>query len=739
MFRKAIIVSLAAWIVVSLAFARGADQEQANSRSSGNDCMSDERVVLDTFKEQGKASAMKLISELGDCRRDNAGLARREWLTGRIESEGAFDKAAIDLFRKAAVLDPNEKEYTKSLIWSLIEAKKLPEARGIAKSAAKKWEQEVEFLELADAPLSSYKTLSKGLRCRLLKEPGNFQLHLDLAKCLIHLRGLDEGFEEIATAVSQAPENIECKIYFLRYVGEFIANAKGAYELRSLVRERAESVLELIGQDRYLLRAFLLEAGIAAPDLYRCAASLYLRKYHYVPTAPYTVDNAFEMQIRSIPDYAAHNDVAKTATYVARVLEDMPKHSFVVMSTGNRFRREFASQVDRAAVQYQEIVLRRIVADGGIPKRIANDTERKIVEIWWAEISKLWGIYDIAIQRYSDGQQRLQFSINYVDNDPVAWTHLSQAAQNLDHRDLAISACNKAVKLAERDAHVAKDAPYWQFMALLQLNLRIDYIESARRAIALKAKDTFFNSLLLQDDLKRADHKQLAHDLEAYVNKNFCPADCRIIAQTGICQAVAADADSDATVIYARILPYFDPTDLTHCAVARGLVRSGRVQEAIKVISTAMEKNPKQAIYPKFRSSLWLIAGNRKNAEQDVRRAITLGDSGSSVERATHVACSLNGSLSEADLELLGRNTRVSRSNSKKVDPLREAEVCITQGHYRKAYDLAKKRLSEGCDRIRAIRIMAMALEASGDKKQAAELRDELVQGIQPTKTNKAR
>ena len=701
--------------------------------------MSDERVVLDAFKEQGKVSAMKLIRELGGCRRDNASLARRTWLAGRVEAESGANSRAIDLFRKAASLEPNEKEYSKSLIWSLIEGNKLSEGRAIAKSAAKKWGQEVEFLELADASVASYKTLSEELRSRILKEPENCRRHLDLARCLIHLRGLDEGFEEIVTAICQDPSSVECKIYLLRYVGEFIANAKGAYELKSLARKKAESVLELIGQDRNLLRTFLLEAGAAAPDIQRRTASLYLRKYHCVPTATYTVDNTFGTQVQSFPDYAAHNDRAKTAAYVAHILEQMPKHSFVVMFADKHFRGEFANQSDRAAAQYEEIVFRRLEADNSMTHRITNDCERRIVQVWWAEIAKLWGIQYIAIDRFSDAEKRLQYSIGIVSNDPVAWTHLSQAAQNLHHRDLAISACNRAAKLAERDVHIAKDAPYWQFMALLQLNLRIDYIESARRAIALKAKDTFLNNLLLQHDLKRADHKHLANDLEAYVNKNFCPADCRIIAQTGICQAVAANADSDATAIYEKILPYFDPTDLTHGAVARGFVKRGRVREAIKVISTAMERNPKQAIYPKFRSSLWLIAGNKKNAEQDVRRAITLGDRGFSMERARHVASSVKGSLSESDLELLGRNTSASRSDSKKVDPLREAEVCITQGHYREAYDLAKKRLSEGCERVRAIRIMAMALEASGDKKQAAELRDELVQGIQPTKTNKAR
>src|SRR5262249_33778341 len=154
---------------------------------------------------------------------------------------------------------------------------------------------------LANAPLSSYKALGEELRRSLLKDPENFQLHLNLARCLIHTRGLDEGFEEIATAVAQAPEAIECKIYLLRYLGQFTAHENRAYELKTLARKKAESVLELIGQDRNLLRTFMFEAGSVAPDLYRRVARLYEEKYHCVPTFPYTLDNTFEKQINAFP------------------------------------------------------------------------------------------------------------------------------------------------------------------------------------------------------------------------------------------------------------------------------------------------------------------------------------------------------------------------------------------------------------------------------------------------------
>ncbi|PWT98841.1 MAG: hypothetical protein C5B53_06205 [Candidatus Melainabacteria bacterium] len=702
MYRKAIILLLAAWSAGTISLAASADDKQTDTRGAG--------------------------------RPDNAGLAHRTWLAGRIQAESGSNTAALNLFEKAARLAPNEKEYSKSLIWALFEAKKLHGARAAARSAAKKWRDEIEFLELANAPSASYKLLAEELRSRLLKEPDDFQLHLDLARCLSHLRGLDEGFEEIMAAIALAPESLESKIHLLRYLGDFTANNKGAYELVRLTRIKAESLLDLVEQDRALLRTYVIESGQAAPKVCARATGIYFKKYHVIPQQPYDNDASFGELELALPGVVAQNDAKKTASFVLHLLEQAPKHSLILHIANIRIHRqvrnrEIVAQADQVMLTYQKNAYQTLVADNHCIDKLTNPLERRLAQVWRAEIGKVWGVYDIVLGRLADAEKWLKYSIDYVDNDPVTWVHLSQAAEALHHRELAISACDKAMKLAEQDPRCMNDASYWELVARLQSILGQDFGKSARKAFRLDPKE----NMVLMDDLRKRDFKQMANDLELYVSKGSCPADARTFAQTGIGQALAAKAESDAVAIYTKVSRYLDFTESIYCAVAGAYVKAGHVQSAIKVISTAIEKNPKEAIYRKFRSSLWLIDGNKKSAEQDVRIAVALGDSNFSMERALDVAKRLKGSLSDSDLELLGRKTNRIRSDPNKVDPLHEAEICITQGRYREAYDLAKKRLSEGCDRIRAIRIMAMAAEATGDKKQAAELRDQIVRTFHST------
>lgn len=209
---------------------------------------------------------------------DLAKQALSEWLEGNNYLQRGMDRDALKRYRSAVAKSPNEKRYTKSLIWTLQECGLEKEAVQISAKANSLWPDDVDLLDSSHAPASAYYKTAEHMRHKLQSSPHDREAQLTLARSLLPLDSKEAGILLIIQCLcNRRNDSVEPCLYMLPYLTPFFDHSKLGPIARQLYKLELKSALEAAKNDRRLLRVAVLNAH--SPDDQTFLAQKYCEQF----------------------------------------------------------------------------------------------------------------------------------------------------------------------------------------------------------------------------------------------------------------------------------------------------------------------------------------------------------------------------------------------------------------------------------------------------------------------------